>query len=354
MRSYVQTVVVVLLFLLYTGCLFSSDDSSDSADEQVYTGTIDLTSYAQEDNKTPHASVLATAKEFLYVGMQRLDGWDVVAPSLFLIIDRLSGEVVEEIDLTYGNVSSMEVVGTTAYVVNPGSFMMDGDGGVERICLRESTVHTVFDSDDFDPVEAVHVGGDSLLVATQNTDWQDPAYSLYLIDGSAENTVLDTLLYQEAGTIDALAYLSGKDVFYVSAANALMRYTSFPEMNGESIETTLPVRSMVAYEDKLLVIESDYESGLYGFVEGSSYTKMLEIYQDARAVVCDGTAYILEQLGRDNIIRLTEDFSIDYQRNMGSDLNIYDVAISSGGTGYFLSYQKGRIVPFHAESGEPL
>jgi hypothetical protein len=327
-----------------------SDSETDFSLENVQK-QYDLTVYALEDNQSSHPAVAGMYGDTLVVGMQRLDGWTPKKPSLLAAIDLRSGEIVEEVETTYRNISSMMILGDYAYISNPGSHMTDGDGGLERIDLTNFTSSVVLDGLSFDPVDVASLGDGMLAVAAANTDWEDPRYSVFIVDGSGENGSVDTVLHEQSGNFHCLAYNAGEDRLYVSDDSDIAVYSRKGEAE-ETISTTLPVTSMVFDGETLITVESDYESGVYGVISNGSYTQKEVIHQDARVVLAYNQVYIMERYGRDNIIRLDEEYDIAYQKSLGDDINIYDLAVSQGNYGYITAYETGEVLIFDPETGE--
>ncbi|MGM0461860.1 MAG: hypothetical protein ACQEQ4_05505 [Fibrobacterota bacterium] len=329
-------------------------DFSDSAND-FYLENVqkqyDLTAYALKDNQSSHPAAADIYGDTLVIGMQRLDGWTPEKPSLLAAIDLRSGEVVEEIETTYGNISAMMINGDYAYVSNPGSHMADGDGGLERIDLTNFTSSVVLDGLSVDPVDMAWLGDGMLAVAAANTDWENPRYSVFIVDGSGENGSVDTVLLEQPGNFHCLAYNEDEDRLYVSDDSDITVYTGNGEVE-QTISTTLPVTSMVFDGETLITVESDYESGVYGIISNGSYTQKEVIHQDARVVLAYNQVFIMERYGRDNIIRLDEEYDIAYQKSLGDDINIYDLAVSQGNYGYITAYETGEVFIFDPETGE--
>lgn len=112
----------------------------------VKTGTIDISAYTymKDRNTSPHASALELVDNYLYVLLQRRDGYASKIPSLVVKINVLTNAVEDTFSTIYKNGSEIIYNSGYLYVMNTGSYSADaGDAGIEAIKLSDKSVTTV-------------------------------------------------------------------------------------------------------------------------------------------------------------------------------------------------------------------
>jgi hypothetical protein len=101
---------------------------------------------------------------------------------------------------------------------------------------------------------------------------------------------------------------------------------------------------------------SEGNMGLYSITDSTAYKNLLSIYSDNDIRTYNGSIYVLERSGKDNIIRIVgsviADSTVVYDRNIGSSVNIQDIAFISSTKAYITQYANPQVVIFNPSTGE--
>jgi len=112
-------------------------------------------------------------------------------------------------------------------------------------------------------------------------------------------------------------------------------------------------KSIVAVTISQLYTEGNV--GLYSIPDTTAYKNLLSIFKDNDVRTYDGSTYILERYGKDNIIKIVgsaiADSSVAYDKNIGASVNIQDIAFISPTKAYVTQYQNSQIVIFDPSTG---
>ncbi len=119
------------------------------------------------------------------------------------------------------------------------------------------------------------------------------------------------------------------------------------------------VKDYLPVNDNVILIgttSSDYSSSNLDILTTSTRStakNQLKLHTDHLIRVKDGAAYILERSGKDNIIRYDyKNNVIGYQENLGSGINIQDIAFVSSTKAYITAYQSSDLIVFNPETGK--
>ena len=101
---------------------------------------------------------------------------------------------------------------------------------------------------------------------------------------------------------------------------------------------------------------SEGTMGLYSITDSAAYKNLLSIWTDNDIRTYNGSIYVLERSGRDNIFRIAgsviADSTVVYDRNIGSSVNIQDIAFISPIKAYITQYANPQVVIFNPSTGE--
>ena len=145
-----------------------------------------------------------------------------------------------------------------------------------------------------------------------------------------------------------------KTVLGITIAASLLSIGCFNERSPVSPTPQQPsAKSIVAVS-----ISMDYSEGnmgLYNITDSSVYKNLLSIYSDNDIRAYDGSIYVLERYGKDNIIKITgsviADSTVAYEKNIGASVNIQDVAFVSSTKAYVTQYGSSQVAIFNPSTG---
>jgi hypothetical protein len=107
----------------------------------------------------------------------------------------------------------------------------------------------------------------------------------------------------------------------------------------------------------VVTIAADYTSGNFSIMSlanGESYKSILPIHSDNSVRTFGKDIYILERLGKDNIIKVDGvTRKAQYQENLGAGINIQDIAFANDSKAFITSWQKKEIIVFDTKQGKP-
>lgn len=108
---------------------------------------IDLSDYTYlpDSNVSPYANDLQIAESYLYVLLQRRNGFKPGASSLILKVNIYKDSIVDTIPLNFKNGYAMSYANGALYVTNPGSAYSGSDGGIEMVDLATKKVTILFE-----------------------------------------------------------------------------------------------------------------------------------------------------------------------------------------------------------------
>ncbi|MCL2182442.1 MAG: PQQ-like beta-propeller repeat protein [Chitinispirillia bacterium] len=105
----------------------------------------------------------------------------------------------------------------------------------------------------------------------------------------------------------------------------------------------------------VITIASDYSAGNFDIVlsDSSVSPNLIDGLHTDLAVRAFGSGvYIIERLGRDNIIKYdTKQMKIAYQQNLGAGLNLHDIAVVSEAKAYVSAYEDNNLIIFNPSAG---
>jgi hypothetical protein len=178
---------------------------------------IDISSYIYnpDSNISPYAGDMLIAGNYLYVLLQRRDGYMPGASTLILKIDISNNQIIDTISLKYKNGYSMAYYNGFIFVSNPGSMFYKGDGAIEKINLSDKSVTTLIDESTLggNPNQIVSKGNGNFYL-TLYKGWKDVA----VIEINEQGQILETLpnvkdafggIYYDS--IDSLLYVGERD-----------------------------------------------------------------------------------------------------------------------------------------------
>lgn len=118
---------------------------------------------------------------------------------------------------------------------------------------------------------------------------------------------------------------------------------------------------MVPYAKKTVVATTtaaDYSSGNVGTLkleDNSVQQNLLAVHSDTYIRTYHGATYIVERLGKDNIIKITgrdvAPAKVDYQTNIGHSVNLQDIAFANDNKAYITQMHSNNLVIFNPATG---
>jgi hypothetical protein len=125
--------------------------------------------------------------------------------------------------------------------------------------------------------------------------------------------------------------------------------------NGNPASSQQPSAKSIA----VVSVSLDYSEGnmgLYSITDSTAYQNLMSIYSDNDIRTYNGSIYVLERYGKDNIIKITgsiiADSMVVYDKNIGASVNIQDVAFISSTKAYITQYANPQVVIFNLSTGE--
>ncbi len=109
---------------------------------------IDISDYTympDNNNSSPYATDLQFAESYLYVLLQRSNGFIPGAPGLILKINIYRDSIVDTIPLKFQNSYAMSYANGALYITSPGSIFSQNDGGIEMVDLATRKVTVLFE-----------------------------------------------------------------------------------------------------------------------------------------------------------------------------------------------------------------
>jgi len=135
-------------------------------------------------------------------------------------------------------------------------------------------------------------------------------------------------------------------VFAAGLLPVLQMSCSNPDDSGGSVATS---------SVSIAVATGDYEAAAnLEIISAEDYAVSRNLipglYTDLAIRAHGGDVYILERMGRDNVIKYSNG-GIAYQQSIGTGLNIYDIAVVSATKAYICSYDNSDLIVFNPASG---
>ncbi|HAJ80225.1 MAG TPA: hypothetical protein DCO75_10700 [Fibrobacteres bacterium] len=105
-------------------------------------------------------------------------------------------------------------------------------------------------------------------------------------------------------------------------------------------------------------VSADYSAGnigQYDILNGTSNTNLLSIYSDNDVRAFNGSVYVLERSGKDNVIKITGSVisasTVAYEKNIGASVNIQDMAFIDSTKAYITQYGSAMMAIFNPSTG---
>lgn len=220
----------------------------------------------------------------------------------------------------------------------------------------------------------------SRVVVSDTTITINSTYDLVTSDTVAIDTVDDSTGY--AGTtVVTVRSLQIRDTIVTLQTEVESMIVDSVFVDGDSVRSDTTVRADTSAADALPVdttytdttvydtvvaphvivattAATDYSSGNVGVIaEPAPIARkdLLSIHSD-NLVRCNGSdVYILERMGKDNLIRLDSSSlyagSVVYQQNLGSGVNLQDIAFADSAKGYVTQYQAAGVLVVELSDG---
>ncbi len=113
-------------------------------------------------------------------------------------------------------------------------------------------------------------------------------------------------------------------------------------------------KSIVAVTISQLYTEGNM--GIFSISDTTAYQNLLSIFKDDDIRTYEGSTYVLERYGKDNVIKITGSViagsSVMYEKNIGSSVNIQDIAFISPTKAYITQNMTSQIVIFDPSTGD--
>jgi len=359
MRKFFMLVAVGLLSVLQMFCSDNPADGGKTGGEP--STTIDLSAfntYAGTDSAeaSPYAGALARYGDSVYVACQRLKNLSPADVSLIVVVDTRTDKVVGSIPLNKKNPVSMDVFGDKLLVSSAGDYSGGAaTGGVELIDLtnRQNT-GVAADGGEFSGHigNLVFVSADKAYVCAYDAEWNTEVVEI--------NPAAKTVGAKINGitSVGGLAYdgrklYAGETGFGVTAGVAVID----PNTNviDTIIPTGMPPAAIVSTVNYIAVNTNDYTAANFETISAESYTVTANIipglHTDCAMRAYGNDVYILERMGKDNVIKYGGGTTIFYQKNIGTGLNIQDIAIVSPAKAYITSHEKSYLIIIDPATG---
>jgi hypothetical protein len=160
------------------------------------TGSIDIAEYTymKDRNISPHASSVEIDGNYLYVLLQRRDGYSYKIPSLVLKINALTNVIEDTIPTIYKNGNRIICSNGYLYVMNTGSYSAAaGDAGIDAIKLSDNSVTNVITAEKLGgcPYNVQHKNGTIFYVTVYITYHNVVVKEIDFSDGKINLTLPD-------------------------------------------------------------------------------------------------------------------------------------------------------------------
>ena len=95
--------------------------------------------------------------------------------------------------------------------------------------------------------------------------------------------------------------------------------------------------------------------GLYSISDAIAYKNLLSIWNDNDVRTFNGAIYVLKRYGKDNVLKINgpiiADSTIAYEKNIGSSVNIQDIAYINSTKAYITQYASSKVAIIDLSSG---
>jgi len=316
----------------------------------------------------PYASALAVYGDYVYVACQRLnDQFEVADTSLIAVIDTRTDEIVASIKLNKRNPASMDIFGDKLLVSSSGSWSdPDNAGaGVEMIDLvNNENLGLIADGNAFGGSlgDVIFISSNKAYAAAMTANWTTD-----IIEFNPQTKTVGAKINGISDGSGGLAYdgsmlYVGDRGFGAAGVAAVNPSTNTVE---QTISTGMPPSGLaiifsadVASGVAATTIASDYSAAnfeLISIMNNYSVNPNLipSLHTDNAVRSFGGDVYVLERLGKDNVIRYNaERTAVEYQENIGAGVNIQDIAVVSETKAYISCYQSVDLVVFNPKTGK--
>ena len=144
-----------------------------------------------------------------------------------------------------------------------------------------------------------------------------------------------------------------KKVLSIAAAVSVLFYGCIKKSNTVSSSQVLSSESIVAVS--IALDYSEGNMGSYSITDSTVYKNLLPIYSDNDIRTYKGSIYAIERNGKDNVIKISgpiiADSTVVYQKNIGTSINIQDIAFISDTKAYITQYADSKVVIFNPAIG---
>jgi hypothetical protein len=323
---------------------------------------------ATKGDPYPYMSSIVISGPRAYVACQRLDNFKPADTSCIAVVVTTSNEVTKAIKLRMKNPSALAISGSRLYVSSTGSWTDPLDGAIEWIDLGTDTY-----------------GGITALESAFNGEI---GYGLVVMDGTtgyvsvSQNTTdfsrFWTAMVRFNPTTDSVggAVKGVDDVFGGAVACGSYLYVGDRSNTRPGIVAIDPATdsvvgrrydvgpapSSIAAMDSSYIVATttpaDYSSGNCGYVslaDSTAHADLVPIHSDAVVKTYKGSVYVLERNPKNNIIRFDginiSSSAVVYQRNLGSNTNIQDIAFVSDTKAYVTQLQSKDLLIIDPQTG---
>ncbi|MDR2693503.1 MAG: hypothetical protein LBB74_04725 [Chitinispirillales bacterium] len=312
----------------------------------------------------PFASALAVHGDYLYVACQRLNAiFEPADTSLIAVIDINTDEIVGSIKLNRKNPASMSVFGNKLLVSSSGDWFGGAStAGVEMIDLTSNeNLGLIADGGAFggNLTDVIFISQSKAYAAAMNENWTtdiiefNPAAKTVgakiggISDGSGGLAYDGTKLYVGDRGFDAAG---------VAVVNPSTNDVERTVSTGMPPASLAIIFSATAARVAATTISTDYQAANFEIISSDDYSVSSNIipglYADNAVRAFGGDVYILERLGREKVIKYnTNLMDIEYQENIGTGINIQDIAVVSGTKAYISCLQSVDLVVFNPQTG---
>ena len=230
-----------------------------------------------------------------------------------------------------------------ATLMTAGCFLEENPSTPSRVVVSDTTItvnstYDVVKSDTvvIDTIDYDDGGSGASVITVLNLRIRD---TITTLQTEIESTIVDSVFVDDDSVRSDTTVRAD-----TSAADAVPVDTTY---NDTTIYDTIVVPHLIV----ATTAATDYSSGNVGVLmepAHAAHKDLLSIHSD-NIVRCKGSAiYILERLGKDNLIRLDSSSlysgGVVYQQSLGSGVNLQDIAFADSDKGYVTQYQAPGVL----------
>jgi hypothetical protein len=313
---------------------------------------------------SPYASALAVYGDYVYVACQRLnDQFELADTSLIAVIDTRTDKIVTSIKLNKKNPAAMDVLESTLLVSSSGDWSDPATAGVEMIDLTSNeNLGVIADGSDFggNLTDVIFISQSKAYAATMTANWTTDIIEFNPQTKSVGAAISGISDGSGGLTYDGSKLYVGDRGFGAAGIAVVNPLTNAVE---QTISTGMPPSGLAIIFSADAVrgiaattISAIYDAANFEIISANDYSVSPNLipglHTDNAVRSFGGDVYILERLGRDNVVKYNAELTaVEYQENIGAGVNIQDIAVVSETKAYISCYQSVDLVVFNPKTG---